>query len=510
MKHLWALAMFGLLSATARRAHAGCGFYAAAAGPAESALINDADQVAIFRQGTRLALTMSTNYKGPAEDFAMVVPVPVVLAKEDVKTLEPSVFAHLDRVTAPRVVEYWEQNPCPIEYEAPAVEQSQDKSGGTGAKHKGGGGPGGPPAVTVEAQFISGEYEIVVLGATESDALEKWLLDHQYKLPKGASAALAPYVAEQQKFVVAKVDTKKVKRDAAGAVVLSPLRFVYETPDMRLPVRLGLLNAPTEPGKRQDLIVFVLARRRVEPANYGHAFIPTNVDLEPNTLDVFAGFYAAMFDATMQKAGSSALVTEYAWELRDMTRDPLRSKEVAVLGGDVLRGMTDQSQSPDDLVVTRLHTRYDQKTLAADIVFKLVDPVVGGREDDGASTVAAPSENNGFSARYAVRHEWFGNITCADPKRGVWTGPPTGKAPRGIQAVDTAAAPRDVAWASYVKSPVHALGVKLSAPAFGAAPKMNRSGQWLDYYGPRVAAALVAIGLAVATFVIVRRARRAR
>src|SRR5204862_420592 len=57
-------------------------------------------------------LPMSNTYEGPPESFAMVVPVPVVLHKEDVKTLAPNVFQHIDSLSAPRLVEYWEQDPC--------------------------------------------------------------------------------------------------------------------------------------------------------------------------------------------------------------------------------------------------------------------------------------------------------------------------------------------------------------------------------------------------------------
>ena len=32
-----------------------------------------------------------------------------------------------------------------------------------------------------------------------------------------------------------------------------------------------------------------------------------------------------------------------------------------------------------DIVLTRLHARYDAKTLTEDLVFKAADPVVGGR-----------------------------------------------------------------------------------------------------------------------------------
>ena len=47
----------------------------------------------------------------------------------------------------------------------------------------------------------------------------------------------------------AKVDIKKVKRDEHGVVVLSPLRFSYDAGELRLPVRLGLLNAEASEGQ---------------------------------------------------------------------------------------------------------------------------------------------------------------------------------------------------------------------------------------------------------------------
>ena len=60
-------------------AQAFCGFFVTGA---DAAVSNNASQVALLRKGSRTVLTMSNNYKGPPEDFAMVVPVPVVLHKE--------------------------------------------------------------------------------------------------------------------------------------------------------------------------------------------------------------------------------------------------------------------------------------------------------------------------------------------------------------------------------------------------------------------------------------------
>ena len=92
-----------------QRAEAFCGFYVSGG---DEPLYNDATQVALMRHGTRTVLSMRNTYRGPTKDFAMVVPVPEVLQQEQVKTLEDAVFNHLASFTAPRLVEYYERNPC--------------------------------------------------------------------------------------------------------------------------------------------------------------------------------------------------------------------------------------------------------------------------------------------------------------------------------------------------------------------------------------------------------------
>src|SRR3954464_12304977 len=90
-------------------AHAFCGFYINGDG---GKLFNNATEVALMREGTRTVLSMQNNYQGPPSDFAMVVPVPVVLQQENVKTLPRDIFDRLDKLGAPRLVEYWEEDPC--------------------------------------------------------------------------------------------------------------------------------------------------------------------------------------------------------------------------------------------------------------------------------------------------------------------------------------------------------------------------------------------------------------
>src|SRR5580704_15760282 len=97
-----------------------CGFYVGGAG---AAMFNNATEVVLMRQGTTTVLSMENNYQGPPEGFAMVVPVPVVVHQDQVKTLPRELFDKVDVLGAPRLVEYWEQDPCRPRREYAAMEE---------------------------------------------------------------------------------------------------------------------------------------------------------------------------------------------------------------------------------------------------------------------------------------------------------------------------------------------------------------------------------------------------
>jgi hypothetical protein len=131
------------LAATTVVAHAFCGFYV---GGTDQKMFNDATQVVLMRDGTKTVLSMQNDYRGPLEDFAMVVPVPVVLKATDVKVLDKGVFERTDALGSPRLVEYWEQDPCPKPYEdeigyyrrpmpSPMAPRSTRAYEGAGASH---------------------------------------------------------------------------------------------------------------------------------------------------------------------------------------------------------------------------------------------------------------------------------------------------------------------------------------------------------------------------------------
>ncbi len=441
-----------LIGASAE-ADAFCGFYV---GGADSKLYNNATQVVMMREGRRTVLSMRNNYQGPPEGFAMVVPVPVVLEKDNVKTLPVKVFDRVDKLTAPRLVEYWEQDPCAPpepEYEEDMAVMATEGAAPTGGM-KGN-------QVTIEAQFDVGEYNVVILSAKDSTGLERWLKQEKYAIPEGAAPHLRPYVESGSKFFVAKVDPSKVTfKD--GQAMLSPLRFHYDTDTFALPVRLGLMNS----SGKQDLLVYLLAQgQRYETANYPNVTIPTNINVKDAVRKNFGEFYAALFDSTLEK-NPKAVVTEYSWDAGSCDPCPepaLDATEIATLGADVL-GPKGKQYSPYNFVVTRLHARYSAETLGEDLVFKAASPIAGGREfsgKDGLERGSQPSSVNNFQGRYAIRHEWEGAIDCKEPRRGIWGGPPNhGSAHKVEPATDLAFAPRGgMELANVVAQDVPAIGL---------------------------------------------------
>jgi hypothetical protein len=423
---------------------------------------------------------MQNNYQGPPESFAMVVPVPVVLQKENVKTLPREIFDHIDKLAAPRLVEYWEQDPCapppsrakgfPVPAPPPAAPAGAPGGGGLGVK--------------IEAQFTVGEYEVVILSASDSMGLDTWLRQSGYKIPAGAEPLLRPYVQGNMKFVVAKVDATKVRFDK-GMAMLSPLRFHYDAETFNLPVRLGLVNS----AGTQDLIVHILARRqRYELSNYKNVSIPTNLDVAEPAREQFGAFYAALFDRTLEE-NPGAVVTEYAWDASSCDPCPsptLTPQEIATLGADALPGADDAPKTPwggrfSGFVLTRLHARYGKNTLGEDLVFRAAPPIMGGREVRGAdgklevSSKAGSSINN-FQGRYAIRHPWTGPMSCPNPVRGNWGGPPAGTSgdTRPRPAQDLAFAPRGgIQLASFLQHDVPEIKLKAQAatvPEPGAVP----------------------------------------
>ena len=109
------------LSATlliATSAQAFCGFFVA---KADTNLYNEASKVVLVRDGNRTVLTMANDFRGDPREFAMVIPVPTSITRDQIHVGDRAILEHLDAYSAPRLVEYFDGDPCAVRrMEAPA------------------------------------------------------------------------------------------------------------------------------------------------------------------------------------------------------------------------------------------------------------------------------------------------------------------------------------------------------------------------------------------------------
>src|SRR5947199_2764326 len=100
-----------------------CGFYVA---KADTKLFNKASQVVLVRDGDRTVMTMANDFEGEPKEFAVVIPVPTFLSRDQIHVGEKTLVDHLDAYSAPRLVEYFGQTPCVCRDYSAAVPMAAD------------------------------------------------------------------------------------------------------------------------------------------------------------------------------------------------------------------------------------------------------------------------------------------------------------------------------------------------------------------------------------------------
>lgn len=488
-------------------------------------------QIAVMKRGSDTVVSVMPDYEGPLEGFAMVMLVPADVTTDKVTTLKRDFIDRLDTLSAPRFHEYWEQDPCdpgPVEQE---WERNLKVSGAAGGPL--GGGAPVPEAgalkpakelfLDVKAKQKEGEYKFTLLEAGAD--VTAWLTSHGYKAPEGAAAALKTYGALRP--LVAEVDPKRIELVGGDRAQLSPVRFATTQPFDTIPSRLGLLNAP----KEQELIIFVIdPEARYETKNYKTIFPPTNIQLDFTAKERMGEFYNALYDLILQKHPQSFL-SEYAWPTegcgQPCATEPLMISELLSLGADVFEQSVPEAErhpKPPELtkeqektfkdsikdlkpkerrerektfreeratvverqgllarhkyVVSRLHYRYDSKTLPNDPQIGTAPAAAGGTaqpkgKDGEASTEVKTGGANQLQTRYNNFHPWVPVIQCQTPDRYRW-----GKAPRDYRGLRKTWITDDLTRKSHtqikptvvVKTAIPDLGL-VPAPAASAKPE---------------------------------------
>ncbi|MCB9256895.1 MAG: DUF2330 domain-containing protein [Chitinophagales bacterium] len=374
-----------------------CGFYVS---KADTKLFNKASQVILVREDNRNVITMSNDFYGDVKDFAMVVPVPTVLKEKDIKVVDRYIFDKLDLYSGPRLVEYYDENPC-YDYRYSINEESLTSSSKVMDMAPAEKESDADYGVKIEASYTIGEYDILILSAEESGGLKAWLTKNAYKIPKDAEEVLDPYIKSNLKFFVVKVNLDK--QQSSGYDYLRPIQISYESNRFMLPIRLGMANAE----EAQDLIVYAFTKNgRIETTNYRTTKIPTDKNIPTFINENFGQFYKDAFDKAYKRNGRNTVFLEYSWDLSSSNYtkcDPCSTtppsyaelKDAGVFW--TTPGYNNGWGGADydgELFMTRLHVKYDREHFPQDLFFQ-----------------TTPNKEN-FQGRYIMTHPVQGPIDC--------------------------------------------------------------------------------------------------
>jgi hypothetical protein len=321
--------------------------------------VSHVENVLLVREGRRTVVTYQTDYRGPAEPFAVLLAVPSPPLEGSSKVLSRGLFARLDRLTAPVLVEELEVDPCGKEPPPPR-----------------------PHKAETPAQASEQPFELLDLKKS------KW------RLPPGAEEALRAKVEQGWSIVSFKLDPAKLGMKH-GELESPPLRVAFESDTFEVPMVGRASDAEVH-----DLLVYVLARHtRYEAATRPNALAPTGLDLRQGAAR-FTSVYASLFDRTRE---GGKIVTEHVSEARGCEAC-LSAKEILGLGADVLPAAPDEIARPtfgSGFVITRLHGRWSAGEAPDALVLRAA-----------ATTTHQP--------RFVIRRAWEKPVACDQPVRGRW------------------------------------------------------------------------------------------
>ena len=183
-------------------------------------------------------LVLQVKYEGPLDQFGWLVPVP---ERPTVRRGSMKCFYELSRFTQrQQQLRLWKRSRA-------ASYGTDDPSAS------------GPPPVNVVETETVGAYDIAVLSAKDSGALEKWLDDNHFYIPPDKSNVLDAYIQMHWYFVAVKINLgKSLSHSSSNQLAsgeLNPLQINFPSQRCIFPLKISSIN-----GKPSEVQVYVLAQ----------------------------------------------------------------------------------------------------------------------------------------------------------------------------------------------------------------------------------------------------------
>jgi hypothetical protein len=223
---------------------------------------SDAQKALIVWDKKSQTLHLQSSFRGPAADFAWVIPVP---ARPAVERSDWRLFEMFEGFTRP-VVKI------------------------TFIERRRGGAKAGREDVTAPQQlqtkvrrlesFDIRELHIDVVEANDAGDFVHWLRNNDYSVSKEAEPVLMQYIAKNFYFVVCKINKESLWARAKGMTEvvsggLTPLAITFESERPFYPLAISAISSAPE----NELLLLTLAPQRLVPREYGCTEL-TEADIE--------------------------------------------------------------------------------------------------------------------------------------------------------------------------------------------------------------------------------------
>jgi hypothetical protein len=193
---------------------------------------------------TQSTLYDQIEYSGTPSSFAWVLPIHGTVT---VGLSADVLFDSIDTLTATQI------NPPPQNCPAPNCAQGPAGFAANASGTSGGGG-----TVQVLAQANVGPYATVQLHATDSSALDSWLVANGFNIPAAVQPILDEYVKEGFDFLAMKLLPNQ------GVQAMRPVRVTMPGASLSLPLRMASVGT----GAITGITIWVVADGRYEPQNF--------------------------------------------------------------------------------------------------------------------------------------------------------------------------------------------------------------------------------------------------
>jgi len=426
-------------------------------------------------------VTLAVDYRGPFERFALLLPVPRDVVRGRLRTVKHEFIARLQQMTAPRVFEFWEQDPC-----VPgAPEQAWQEK--VPVKNRGFLTPEVMPPRDAHYQVpnelslpekpvfkeAEDEFSYQLLRPKSSAELRAWLEKRGYRVDPTALDPLLGVLGAEAQLLVAEVLVDHAELIDSERLQLGGIRYWSRRP--LLPIFRSLGQAYGAP--LHDLFVYGLHRqKRYQAAKLSNVFVPTNLLVTAGVGAKVGPLYNTLFER-LQRAQPAAAITEFVGPSDECgepcSNAPLELRELLTFGGDVLEAETvspsERTPPPTALpeagppapadplppaaararskerlelerrlgqkrallarqryVLTRLHLRGTRAATPSDLELAASEAhqtggygVPRGPSAELDRTIR-PANADRYQVRFHAAHAWQGALPCARPERWRW------------------------------------------------------------------------------------------